>query len=114
MIFPTMKRSAMENYLAQVPLFRTLSAAERRQVARVCEARQFGKGETLFQEGRPADSVWVMCRGWTYLTKRTPQGRPVTVFTVTPQEVLCGFSAIVGQGASYYASAVAATDTTAL
>ena len=103
----------MENYLVQIPFFRKLSAAERRQVASVCEIRRFRKGEVLFQEGRPADSVWAMCRGWAYLTKRTPQSRSITVFTVTPQEVLCGFSAIVGQRA-YYASAVAATDTTAL
>ena len=37
----------------------------------------------------------------------------MTIFTVTPEEVLCGFSAVVGQTA-YYASAVAATDTAAV
>ena len=41
------------------------------------------------------------------------QGRPVTIFTVTPEEALCGFSAVVDQ-VFYYASAVAATDTTAI
>jgi CRP/FNR family transcriptional regulator len=48
-----------------------------------------------------------------YLVKRTPLGVPVTIFTVTPEEVLCGFSAVIDHGA-YYASAIAATDTTAI
>ncbi len=52
-----------------------------------------------------AESVWVIQRGWVYLVRRTPQGTPVTIFTVTPEEVLCGFSAVVGQSA-YYASMV--------
>ncbi|MBI4322643.1 MAG: Crp/Fnr family transcriptional regulator, partial [Candidatus Omnitrophica bacterium] len=77
------------------------------------EWRRFRKGERLFEEGQPAASVWVIQRGWVYLVKRAPQGIPVTIFTITPEEVLCGFSAVVGQSA-YYASAVSATDTTAI
>jgi len=41
------------------------------------------------------------------------QTLPLTIFTVTPAEVLCGFSAVADQG-TYYTSAVAATDTTAI
>jgi len=103
----------MDGYLAQVPLFRTLPSAELKRVADVCELRRFRKGEVLFDEGQPADSIWLIQRGWVYLVRRTPQGTPVTIFTVTPEEMLCGFSAILDQGA-YYASAVAATDTTAI
>ena len=75
--------------------------------------RRFRKGEILFEEGQPAESVSLIKRGWVHLAKRTLQGTPVTIFTVTPEEVLCGFSAVVGQRV-YYASAVAATDTTAI
>lgn len=103
----------MNGYLAHVPLFRALPSTELKRIADVCELRRFRKGEVLFQEGQSAESVWLIQRGWVHLLKRTPQGTVVTVFTVTPEEVLCGFSAVVGQG-TYYASAVAATDTTAL
>lgn len=103
----------MDGYLAQVSLFQALPTTQLRHLAEHCELRRFRKGEALFKEGLPAESVWLIQRGWVYLVKRTPLGVPVTIFTVTPEEVLCGFSAVIDHGA-YYASAVAATDTTAI
>ncbi|MBI3088461.1 MAG: Crp/Fnr family transcriptional regulator [Candidatus Omnitrophica bacterium] len=99
--------------LAKIPLFRALPASERKQLGQACELRRFQKGQTIFDEGQPADSVWLIERGWVYLVKRAPQGTPVTIFTVTPEDVICGFSAAVGQS-RYYASAIAATDTAAI
>lgn len=103
----------MDDYLAHIPLFQTLPAAQLRQLGEHCELRRFRKGETLFKEGQRAESVWLIQRGWVYLVKRTPHGVPVTIFTVTPEELLCGFSAVIDHGA-YYASAIAATTTTAI
>jgi len=103
----------MDGYLAQIPLFRFLLSSQLKQLGERCELRRFRKGEVLFEEGQPAESVWLIQRGWVYLMKRSPQGRPATIFTVTPEDVLCGFSAAVNEGA-YYASAVAATETTAI
>lgn len=103
----------MDGYLARIPLFRSLPSAQLKQVGEHCELRRFRKGNVLFEEGQPAESVWLIQHGWVYLTKRTPQGTPVTICTVTPEEVICGFSAVIGEGV-YYASAVAATETTAI
>ena len=103
----------MKSFLIRIPLFRAISPTRLDALETSAELRRFRKGEILFKEGLPAESVWLIQRGWVYLVKRTPQGTPVTIFTVTPEEVLCGFSAVVGQSA-YYASAVAATDTTAV
>lgn len=103
----------MKSFLAQIPLFRAISPARLNTLEANAELRRFRKGEVLFTEGQPAEAVWLVQRGWVYLVKRTPQGTPVTIFTVTPEEILCGFSAVVGQSA-YYASAVAATHITAL
>lgn len=99
----------MGDYLSQVTFFRRLSPKGRKQIADVCERRRFQKGVGIFEEGEPADSVWLIRRGWVHLLKRTPTGGRVTIFTVTPEEVLCGFSAVVGSE-TYYASAVSATD----
>lgn len=103
----------MHRDLKAVPLFRDVPAAALEAIAPGCELRHFRKGDILFKEGQPAESVWLIQRGWVYLVKRAPLGVPVTIFTVTPEEVLCGFSAVVDHG-TYYASAVAATDTTAI
>lgn len=103
----------MTALLARVTLFQGVPAAKLQALGEAATLRRFRKGETIFEEGQPAAFVWVIQRGWVYLVKRTPSGGPVTIFTVTPEEVLCGFSAVTGQGA-YYASAVAATETTAI
>jgi len=103
----------MHAALSATPLFRAIPAHRLRTLEASAELHRFRKGETLFAEGQPAAAVWLIQRGWVYLVKRTPQGTPVTIFTVTPEEVLCGFSAVAGQSV-YYASAVAATDTTAI
>jgi CRP-like cAMP-binding protein len=103
----------MQDHLAQLPLFQGLPLTVRKGLDEASELRRCHKGEILFEEGQPAESVWLIQRGWVYLVKRTPQGTPVTIFTVTPEEVLCGFSAVVGQG-TYYASAITATDTVAV
>ncbi len=103
----------MDDYLTQIPLFQALPAVQLKQLGERCELRRFRKGEALFKEGQLAESVWLIQRGWVYLVKRTPLGVPVTIFTVTPEEVLCGFSAVIDHGA-YYASAITATDTTAI
>jgi len=103
----------MDGYLAQAPLFQDLPATPLKHLAEHCELRRFRKGQTLFQEGQGADSIWLIQRGWVSLIKRTPRGVPATIYTVTPEDGLCGFSAAVGQR-HYFASAVAATETTAI
>ena len=103
----------MSTHLSAMPLFRMVPEDELRALGEVAKLHRFRKGETLFVEGQPAEAVWLIKRGWVYLVKHTPQGSPATIFTVTPEEVLCGFSAVAGQSA-YYASAIAATDTTAI
>lgn len=103
----------MEDYLSKAPLFRTVPVTTLKTLGHAAELRHFRKGEGLFEEDQPAESVWLIQRGWVYLVRHTPQGIPVTIFTVTPEEILCGFSAVVGQH-TYYASAIAATDTTAI
>ena len=99
----------MYGYVAQVPLFRTLPTIERRRISHVAELRRFKKGKTIFEEGNPAESVWVVKQGWVYLVKRTPQGGRATIFTMTPDEALCGVSAF--DHGTYSAAAIAATDT---
>ena len=98
----------MDDVLTRIPLFRTLPTRELKAVAAACELRRFRKGETIFQEGRPAEAVWVVTRGWVYLMKGTPDGGLATIFAMTPSEPLCGISAF-DQG-TYSATAVAATD----
>ena len=103
----------MQRYLARIQLFQTIPPKRLKEIGTLAEVRHFRKGETIFKESQSAERVWLIQRGWVHLVKYTPQGTQATICTVTPEEMLCGFSAVVGHG-TYYASAVAATDTTAL
>lgn len=103
----------MRGSLARIKLFQELPARVLLTLSDAVHLQRFCKGEVLFEEGRPALTVWLIRRGWVHLTKRTPSGTQTTIFTVTPEELLCGVSAVVGKRV-YYASAVAATETTAL
>ena len=98
----------MDDLLARTPLFRTLPSTERVALARGCELRAFRKGEMVLEEGQPATAVWIITQGGVFLTKRTPRGRSVSIFAMTPVEPICGISAF-DEGV-YAASAVAATE----
>ena len=99
----------MNSYLGQIPLFQCVPTTEREDLGVLCELRRFRRADVIFEEGHPAESVWIVIRGWVYLVKRTPQGSPVTIFTVTPEEAICGLSAF--EHGRYSAGAIAATDT---
>lgn len=101
--------AVMDGYLAQVPLFRTLPRRELKRVSDVCELQRFRKGQEVFQEGHPAGWVWVIKRGWVHLVKRTSSGQATTIFTITPEEAVCGISAF--DHGTYSTAAVCATDT---
>ena len=98
----------MSSCLAGIPLLRDIPSKVLREAADVCALRRFAKGETIFDEGEPASSIWIVKQGWVYLVAQSPQGVRVTIFVLTPEEALCGISAFGHR--TYSAGAVAATD----
>lgn len=101
--------------MAEVPLLQSLSAAARRQVAQTGVLRRIEKEAFLFRQDQPAEAAWLIREGWVHLVS-TPVGQDpaggVVVATITPEEGLCGLSAL-DQG-RYSVSAVAATACEAL
>ena len=95
--------------LLHLPLFRTLSASRRDALLRRAERRQYPKGATIFAQDAPAEAVWFVLGGWVHLMRwaGADRQRGVLLFTVTPNEALCGISAI--EADTYTATAVAGT-----
>jgi CRP/FNR family transcriptional regulator len=94
------------------PLFEHLKAAERQRLLTGSATRRYGKGQALFRQGERAEAVWLVLRGWVHLVRSSGEGqraRRVTLFTVTPSEMLCGVSAIDLE--TYTATGVAGTET---
>lgn len=86
--------------------FRILGPAERDQVAAATREIPVGKGQVLFHEGQPADSVWAVKQGVVHIVKSGAEGREMVLEVIAPGEL---FGAVVAlQNKPYPASAVSA------
>jgi CRP-like cAMP-binding protein len=101
------RRYDLELSLKQSDLFNRLSAKERAQVASLSREHCFKKGEVVFHEGRPSDSVWVTLEGRIHLLHHPSNGRIQATCVMAPGETFCCLPAL-DQGV-YPATAVAAT-----
>lgn len=104
---PLPRRHDLELFLKWCELFRPLSAEERERLVAVSHERTYAKGDTLFHEGQPSDSVWLTLEGRVHLLHHQPEGRVQASCVMTPGETFCCLPAL-DQGA-YPATAVAAT-----
>ncbi|MBI2870655.1 MAG: Crp/Fnr family transcriptional regulator [Candidatus Omnitrophica bacterium] len=95
--------------LDRISYFCSMPSSARRGLSRELEFLKFKKGKVIFDEGDPAEFVWIIESGWVYLIKHTLNGGYATIFILTPDEALCGISALDGGGV-YSTRAVAATD----
>jgi CRP/FNR family transcriptional regulator len=101
--------------LRNVPLLRQLPAARLVRLAEASEAHAVPRGRSLFRQGQRASAIWIILKGWVHLIRSAdPHALEsgVVIFTITPEEVLCGLSVL--DGGLYSATAVAATDVTAV
>ena len=56
-------RERMITFLLQAPLFENLDPDEIQQVLHIVEVRSFQAGDTVFKEGEPGDTWYVLYRG---------------------------------------------------
>ncbi len=97
----------MELFLKGVDLFRNVSAKDRQWLASYAREKSFTKGETIFLEGRPSDSVWLVKEGRVHLLHYLSEGRAQTTCVMTPGESFCCLPTL--DRGDYPATAVAAT-----
>jgi CRP-like cAMP-binding protein len=83
-----------------------LSDADRRAVSARMVRRSFRKGETLFHEGDPGDSLHLIEKGRVAIRPSTPLGEVVTLAILGPGESF-GEQALLSPDAKRTASAVA-------
>lgn len=92
--------------------FNHLPESARKELGRIGEAVRLAKGTVLFREGEGPEFLWVLLKGWVRLTKRTANGKGLTLDLVTPKDRLLGLSAFSDK--NYLATAVAATPVEAI
>lgn len=96
-----------EDFLKKIRAFNALSKKDFLELCAQTEEKVFEKGQVVFKEGDPSDSVWLVKTGWVHLMKTGSGGGVIILFTMTPYEILCGVSAFDQE--PYAADGVAAT-----
>jgi CRP-like cAMP-binding protein len=112
------KEDSSYKFLSSTQPFCGLSEAELKAVlARAREAR-FAKGEAIFNEGYPAENVWVLREGRVQIMKYASNGRSLGIETLGPGEIfgtVCRLNdSSLGSGSTYPCTAVAAGKVTAI
>jgi CRP-like cAMP-binding protein len=101
-------RSLVEN----LPLFVGLAAPALDDILREARSVRFAKNSSVFEQGAPATSFFVLLHGHVRASKTTPGGQQVVVRYVNPGEVF-GVAMAIGLG-EYPATATAVDDSIAL
>lgn len=92
-------------FLATAPIFRQLPPERLREVASLCQTTALRRGEILFHEGAPADTLYFLTEGRVKVLRGTTGGQEVILRVIGPGEVFGGSG---GWGdTTYPASAVA-------
>jgi CRP/FNR family transcriptional regulator len=91
--------------LQTAAVFRKLSADDRERVARVSRVVPYPRGATIFAEGDPSDSFYVVTSGRVKVFKSTPAGKDVILEIFSAGDPLGAVA--VYEGLPFPASAVA-------
>ncbi|MCZ7573189.1 MAG: cyclic nucleotide-binding domain-containing protein [Ardenticatenaceae bacterium] len=98
-----------KRFLENTPLFSVLSDEERSALAAQMGLRQFGRGETLFEEGSASEAFYLLRSGLVRLSERIGQnGKERTLANVGPGNLVGEIDLLVGR--PYSSSARAMTD----
>ncbi len=96
--------------LARAPIFRRLTPEDRERIAQVAHVAPFGRGETIFREGDPAQSFYVVTAGRVKISKITPAGHELILEIFGVGDPLGAVA--VYEGLPFPATATALEDTT--
>lgn len=94
----------------ELPILQTLAPARQRALLSEAVMETYRRGEVIFRQGEHARAIWLVLDGWVHLFRAShPAHRThsVLIFTITPDEALCGISAV--DSGVYNMSAVAAS-----
>jgi CRP-like cAMP-binding protein len=92
--------------LAQVPLFGELTPAELRALTVALRTRQCARGEVVFLEGDPGDSLYVIEEGRVKIALSSPQGKEVVLTMLGPRDFFGDLALLDGEPRSADAIAV--------
>ena len=112
-MIPVMLADAAANLdaaLKRTTIFRRLTPDDRRRLAGVSAIREYEKGDLLFNEGDPSDSIYTVVAGRVKVSKMTVRGTDVILEIFGPGDPVGAVAAY--ESRAYPASATALEPTT--
>ncbi|MBI4055359.1 MAG: Crp/Fnr family transcriptional regulator [Elusimicrobia bacterium] len=106
--------SEIQKFLASIQPFKKLPQEDLRGLSRVVREKSFSKGETVYNEGEVADSVWILYKGRVQVFKYVSGGKPFAIESLGPGELFGTLCRLGGDGRCYPCTASAAVSTTCL
>ncbi len=103
-----------EDALAGVEMFESLAPEERKRVLAAAVPRSYRKGQILFRENDPGDSLIVLLRGAVAVYRTSPAGERAVLSVVRPPDVFGEVSLLDGSPRSASAEAIEDCATLAL
>lgn len=85
---------ARVDLLARTELFRHFTEAALVQIAPHFTERRYRRGQLLFHQNDPGDSLWVLAEGLVKVTVTSPMGDEMLLVTLTPPETFGELSLI--------------------
>jgi CRP/FNR family transcriptional regulator, anaerobic regulatory protein len=96
-------------YISLVPIFQGLNEEEMNLLQKVTQIREYRKGDVIFREGDPSETLYIIDEGLIKITKVAEDGKEQIVRLLFPNDFF-GQSAML-QTDNHYANAVAIDDT---
>lgn len=102
--------TVIRQFLMQAEPFHRLSTEELDRLVSLAVDKPYAKGETIYNEGETASSVWIVREGRIQIFKYTTGGRAVAIESLGPRDIFGTFCRIGTEKRQYPCTAVSATE----
>lgn len=72
--------------LKKIPLFTELDSAQHQAIIQNIQMQYFPKGHTLFAQGDPGDSMYIIKTGMCHVVRKTPNGQEQEMAVLGPND----------------------------
>ena len=97
-------------FLSSIDPFKTLIPQELSSLVSVSKIKTFKKGDTIYNEGEPAEGVWVLYKGRLQVFKFTSDGKSFALESLAPGEIFGTLCRLGSNNRAYPCTAVCAEE----
>jgi CRP/FNR family transcriptional regulator, cyclic AMP receptor protein len=84
---PVIAKNVRPHFVTALDLFQGVAQRDVRKIASLCTEKWFPRGASIFREGEPADSLYVLKKGMVRLISLSDQGRETILHILKPDEL---------------------------